>query len=52
MIWATKIISIAERLCFIEWPELIEDLLPGDAVAVTIEENEQGERVVRFDAGE
>ena len=39
-------------LCFIEWPELIEDLLPGDAVAVTIEENEQGERVVRFDAGE
>ena len=26
-------------LCFIEWPELIEDLLPGDVVKVTIEEN-------------
>ena len=27
-------------LCFIEWPELIEELLPGDAVSVTIEETE------------
>lgn len=25
-------------LCFIEWPELVEDLLPGDAVKVKIEE--------------
>ena len=25
-------------LCFIEWPELIEELLPMDAVKVTIEE--------------
>lgn len=31
-------------LCFIEWPELIEELLPGDAVKVTIEEVENGER--------
>lgn len=31
-------------LCFIEWPELIEDLLPGDAVKVTIEEVEGGAR--------
>ena len=23
-------------LCFIEWPELVEELLPGDAVKVTI----------------
>lgn len=30
--------------CFIEWPELIEDLLPGDVVKVTIEENEDGTR--------
>ncbi len=37
-------------LCFIEWPELIEELLPTDAVKVHIEENEQGERVIRFDA--
>jgi tRNA threonylcarbamoyladenosine biosynthesis protein TsaE len=26
-------------LCFIEWPELIEDLLPDTTVRVTIEEN-------------
>lgn len=31
-------------LCFIEWPELIEDLLPGQAVKVTIEEVEDGAR--------
>lgn len=39
-------------LCFIEWPELIEDLLPGDAVNVHIDENEDGSRTIRFDAGE
>lgn len=31
-------------VCFIEWPELIEDLLPGNAVKVTIEEVENGTR--------
>ena len=31
-------------LCFIEWPELIEELLPGDTVRVTIEENPDGSR--------
>lgn len=36
-------------LCFIEWPELIEDLLPGDAVRVTIEELEDGSRKLHFD---
>lgn len=35
-------------LCFIEWPELIEELLPSDAVKVSIEENENGERIIRF----
>lgn len=35
-------------VCFIEWPELIEDLLPGDAVKVMIEEKEDGSRVVTF----
>lgn len=34
--------------CFLEWPELIEELLPGDACKVTIEETEGGARVVRF----
>lgn len=31
-------------LCFIEWPELIEELLPEDAVKVSITENEDGTR--------
>ena len=35
------------NVCFMEWPELIENLLPDDAVKVTIEEEEEG-RVVRF----
>ena len=36
-------------LCFIEWPELVEELLPGDTVKVHIEEQEDGTRTVRFD---
>ena len=36
------------HVCFMEWPELIENLLPDDAVKVTIEEEEEGKRVVRF----
>jgi tRNA threonylcarbamoyladenosine biosynthesis protein TsaE len=35
-------------LCFIEWPELIEDILPDDAVRVSIVEQEDGSRVVSF----
>lgn len=35
-------------LCFIEWPELIKDILPGDAVKVTVTQNEDGGRVVEF----
>lgn len=37
-------------LCLIEWPELIEELLPEDAVKVYIEEQEDGTRTLRFDA--
>lgn len=33
-------------ICFIEWPELIEELLPGNTVKVSIEEHESGEREV------
>ena len=33
-------------LCFIEWPELIEELLPDDAVRVTIATNVGGSRTV------
>ena len=34
------------NLCLIEWPELIEELLPEDTVRVKIEEIETGERVL------
>ena len=33
-------------LCFIEWPELIEEILPDDAVRVNISEQADGSRVV------
>ena len=29
-------------------PELIEEVLPGDAVKVSIEEQEDGSRIVKF----
>jgi tRNA threonylcarbamoyladenosine biosynthesis protein TsaE len=35
-------------LCFIEWPELIEEILPDDAVRVSIIEQEDGSRTVSF----
>lgn len=35
-------------LCFIEWPELIEELLPLDAVKVNITEQVDGSRLVQF----
>lgn len=35
-------------LCFIEWSEKIEELLPGDTVQVTITEQEDGSRLVEL----
>ena len=35
-------------LCFLEWPELIDDLKPEDATKVTIEATDDGGRVVKF----
>lgn len=35
-------------LCFIEWPELIEELLPADAVSVSIRQSADGTRTVSF----
>ena len=35
-------------LCFIEWPERIESLLPHDTVHVTVKEIEDGSRVVEI----
>jgi len=36
------------NVCFMEWPELIEGLLPADVVKVNIEEDEDGGRAIRF----
>ena len=33
-------------VCFLEWPELIEELLPEDAVRVTLSEEEDGTRTI------
>ena len=37
-------------LCFIEWPELVEELLPEDATKVYIEEAEDGSRRIFTEA--
>lgn len=36
------------NVCFMEWPELIENLLPDDAVKVVIEEEADGSRTVKL----
>ena len=36
-------------LCFIEWPELIEELLPEDTVRVNIVEQADGSRIVKIE---
>ena len=38
------------HVCFMEWPELIENLLPDDAVKATIEEEIDGGRVLVVDS--
>ena len=35
-------------LCFLEWPELIEELLPEDVTKVYISEEPDGSRLVKF----
>jgi len=36
------------NLCLLEWPELIDDLLPEDVLKVTITEQEDGARLIEF----
>ena len=38
----------SDALCFIEWPELMEELLPDNAIRVNIKENADGTRTVTF----
>ena len=35
-------------VCFMEWPELVESILPDDIVKVYIEEEADGSRTIRF----
>jgi tRNA threonylcarbamoyladenosine biosynthesis protein TsaE len=34
--------------CFIEWPEIVEQLLPKDFLKVIIKEDEKGTRIINF----
>ena len=52
MIWGYEDYFYSGALCFIEWPELIEDVLPGDAVKVYIDELEDGSRKIHFETAE
>lgn len=36
------------NLCLMEWPELIEELLPDDALRITIQEDDEGKRTIEF----
>ncbi|HEY5511606.1 MAG TPA: tRNA (adenosine(37)-N6)-threonylcarbamoyltransferase complex ATPase subunit type 1 TsaE [Prolixibacteraceae bacterium] len=36
----------SDKYCFVEWPELIEPLLPPNAVRITITEIENGSRII------
>ena len=37
-----------DALCFIEWPELIEELLPDTALRVSISEEPDGRRIISW----
>jgi tRNA threonylcarbamoyladenosine biosynthesis protein TsaE len=37
----------SDKYCFIEWPELIEPLLPANTIKVTISEHENGGRIIQ-----
>lgn len=39
----------SNAVCFIEWPQLAEEILPEDTVKVTIEENDDGTREITIE---
>ncbi|MBP8959865.1 MAG: tRNA (adenosine(37)-N6)-threonylcarbamoyltransferase complex ATPase subunit type 1 TsaE [Bacteroidales bacterium] len=39
----------SNNYCFIEWPELIEDILPDDTVKIKITVDDEGRRILEFD---
>ena len=38
----------SDALCFMEWPEQIEEFLPDETIRVTIEEQPDGSRLISF----
>jgi len=36
----------SSNYCFIEWPELIEEILPENFIKITIQESENGDRIL------
>ena len=38
----------SDAVCFMEWPELVEELLPEECIRVEITENEDGGRTIRI----
>jgi len=36
----------SDNLCFMEWPEMIGDFLPDETIKITIEEQDDGSRIV------
>jgi tRNA threonylcarbamoyladenosine biosynthesis protein TsaE len=36
----------SDNYCFVEWPELIEPLLPANTIRVKIQETEHGSRII------
>lgn len=39
----------SSALCFIEWPDIVDELLPGDVVEVSIKVEEDGTRVISWE---
>lgn len=39
----------SSALCFIEWPDIVDDLLPGDTVHVNITVAEDGTRTIEWE---
>lgn len=38
----------SDSLCLMEWPEMIEEILPEETVRVSISEQEDGSRLIKF----
>ena len=39
----------SDKYCFVEWPELIEPLLPANTIRISITETQSGSRIIESD---